>query len=304
MKPNQICPICQADSSYLLAKDDYDFYRCLKCGLVFVWPVPNLEFLSRQVYSPEVGYQGNKAKILADSPLPRKQVPILETLAKLKPNGRLLDVGCSNGQFIYWAKEQGLRPVGVELNPGTAAIAKANGLEVYQGTLAEAHFPAASFDLIFLGDLIEHVSDPRALVKEVERLLAPGGYLAIVTPNLDCFWSKSTWNLYRWFKIPWASLTPPHHLCQFSTGNLSQLLESGGFLVERTWYHQPGLKYELGMTHLWGVYKWRRKWMVLFYVLFAYTLYTLLFSWNYLTHLIRRTDFGLILIAKKVKLPL
>ncbi|MEK7091930.1 MAG: class I SAM-dependent methyltransferase [Patescibacteria group bacterium] len=300
MKSQQTCPICDTVSPYLLTKDSYDFYRCSGCALVFVWPAPNLEFLGQAVYSKQVGYQGNKAKDLSQSPLPGKQAPILEALVVAKPGGRLLDIGCSNGQFMYWARERGLNPVGVELNSGTAEIAQRNGLEVFIGTLDQAHFPDQSFDLIFLGDLIEHVSDPRMIIKECQRLLSPGGFLAIITPNLDCFWSKSTWQLYRWFKIPWASLTPPHHLCQFSTGNLSQLLASEGFSIERTWYHGPGLKYELGMTHLWGAYKRSRKFGALIYALFAYTLYTLLFSGNYLMRYIRRTDFGLVLIAKKI----
>jgi hypothetical protein len=56
----------------------------------------------------------------------------------------------------------------------------------------------------------------------VSNLLKDSGRIIITTPNLDCFWSKSTLLLYKWFGIPWSSLTPPHHLFQFSTSGISK----------------------------------------------------------------------------------
>ncbi|OJI07250.1 MAG: hypothetical protein COX02_01755 [Candidatus Vogelbacteria bacterium CG22_combo_CG10-13_8_21_14_all_37_9] len=294
------CPICDSNSLYLLSKDAYSFYRCSKCALVFVHPLPSEEFLGQEVYSPKSGYQGNKAKDLSQSSLTAKQAPILEALVTLKPGGRLLDVGCSNGQFMFWAQKRGLKVTGVELNEATASIAKTNGLDVFQGTLTQANFPDQSFDLIFLGDLIEHVSDPRAIIKDCQRLLVPSGFLAIVTPNLDCFWARSTFILFKLFKIPWSVLTPPHHLCQFSTTNLRQLLINQDFQIKQTWYHHPSLKYELGMTHLWGAYKHDKKIRTLVYTLGSYALYTLFFVFNYLSYPFRRSDFGLVMIVKKI----
>src|ERR1700741_1031508 len=207
------CTICGGTVSFLLKKEAFDLYKCSSCSLVFVDPQPTDDFLKEKVYSSEVGYQRYERKDFATIQADTKTIKLLNYLEKQHPAGKtILDVGCSSGEFLYHAQKIGLKAKGVEVNKWTVEIGRSNGLDIFNGFLAEAKFDNASFDIIFLGDIIEHVTSPRDFVAECDRLLKPGGILIISTPNLDCFWSRSTFVLYRLFKIPWSSVTPPHHL--------------------------------------------------------------------------------------------
>jgi 2-polyprenyl-3-methyl-5-hydroxy-6-metoxy-1,4-benzoquinol methylase len=98
--------------------------------------------------------------------------------------GRLLDVGCGNGSYLSLMRTLGWDVAGVDVDPQAVAVCRARGLSVFPGTLEEASFPDGSFDVITMNHVIEHVSDPLALLRECYRILSPGGYVGIVTPNV------------------------------------------------------------------------------------------------------------------------
>ncbi|HVM91125.1 MAG TPA: class I SAM-dependent methyltransferase [Verrucomicrobiae bacterium] len=268
------CHICGTPSSFLMKKDGFDLYRCPTCALVFVFPVVPIETLRTDVYSKKSGFQANRAVALDSVEINRRPREVLDYLRRTAPGATLLDVGTGNGFFIHWAKQHGFDAHGVELNDRLAESAKAQGLDVFNGTLQEAPDTMCDYDVIFMGEVIEHVPDPRALVTDAKKRLKPGGRLVITTPNLDCLWSTSTFKLFQWFGIPWSSCTPPWHLYQFSSANLDRLLAEQGFKVEKEWYlPQPPLKYELGSLHLLKRYKQSRSIKDLAYLVFAFGLY-------------------------------
>jgi len=305
---NPTCHICGSSSRFLLTKDGYSLYQCPKCRLVFVSPQPSGDFLASKVYSKGSGYQGHKPKDLSQVTLTKAYAKVFSYLNNEGIKGKLLDIGCSNGEFLYPAKLRGFEVRGVELNPYTSEIARDNGLEVFTGTLSDARskpgFEEESFDVIFLGDLIEHVGDPRALLVECQSLLAPNGKIIISTPNLDCFWARATFALHKLLKIPWSSVTPPHHLFQFSRGNLITLMSQCGLGYETTWYNRrPSLFYERGQTHLvreWRARKGLKKLFFGIYMAVSLSLYAIFY---YLADLIGlfviKKDFGMVVVAAK-----
>ncbi|MBI4120923.1 MAG: class I SAM-dependent methyltransferase, partial [Parcubacteria group bacterium] len=284
----------------MLEKDGYTYRECPHCGLVFIDPQPEQAFLAEEVYSEKAGYQKGKTKDLSQTRLDGVRARLLGDIQRLKPDGRLLDVGCSSGKFLYHAKKAGFDVAGVELNALTAEIGRANGLDVKVGTLEEARFGNAEFDVVFLGDIIEHIRDPRAFVKEAARVLKENGLLVIVTPNLDSRWAKMGRTLYAWFGIPWSSLTPPYHLFQFSVNNLEMLLNELGFTVKKRWFHRPPtLKYELGSLHLWGKYKQEKTLRNLLLMLFAYASYTQLYLIDMILVPFSKKDFGMVMMSRR-----
>jgi SAM-dependent methyltransferase len=204
-------------------------------------------------------------------------------------------VGCGNGQMMYWAKKRGFSPYGVEVNRRTADWAVQNGFTVYNGFLENAPFEKHSFDLVFLGEIIEHVNDPRMFVRAVAGFLKPDGYVAVTTPNLDCLWSKMTFQLYRLFGIPWSSVTPPYHLFQFGPRNLDDLLMQEGFAMEREWFfHIPPLRYELGMLHLLKRYKESRRFGDFLFMAFSYAVYAIVWAFFRIAHPFMKKDFQMV----------
>lgn len=297
MKP--VCTICRGEGDFLLKKDGYDLYQCATCSLVFVSLLPTEDFLSTQVYSTESGYQAHKKSDFS------KLVQDIKTKKIFKALGgghgkTLLDVGCSSGEFLYWAQCAGFKAFGVELNPRTAGIAQKNGFDVLIGTIDAVVYPPESFDVIFLGDVIEHVRDPRALVLSCKKLLKNGGMLVISTPNLDCLWARITLVLYRAFAIPPSTLTPPYHLFQFSKGNLDRLLAECSFKNTTEFFLKPPrLVYELGMLHLRTRYKQERSTASLLYMFSAYGLYTVAYGMVRLLSPFLSTDFSMVILYQK-----
>ncbi len=297
MKPN--CIICNSQSEYLLNKDGFDLYKCDNCSLVFVFPQLKPEFLKDKIYSYESGYQSNKKGNYGDSP-DKKTNEIMRILKSKFNSGKLLDVGCSSGEFMHFARKNGFDTYGVELNRRTAEIAKANNPNVYNGFLKDTDFQDGFFDIIFLGDIIEHVNSPDDFINECKRILRKGGMIVISTPNLDCFWSKSTFKLHKLFRIPWSSVTPPYHLFQFSIKNLNTFMEIKGFNnIREIFLKPPRLAYELGSLHLLKRYKNNKSIYNIVFMIISFCIYSSFYLIDIVYTPFKRKDFSMIVFYIK-----
>jgi ubiquinone/menaquinone biosynthesis C-methylase UbiE len=96
------------------------------------------------------------------------------------------------------------------------------GINVAVGTLEESQLPDASFDAVTLSDSLEHVGNPVTTMREVRRVLRPGGTVLIVTPNIE---SRLARLLGTW----WPHLTPREHIYYFAPETLRRLITSVGF---------------------------------------------------------------------------
>jgi methionine biosynthesis protein MetW len=104
----------------------------------------------------------------------------------VEPGKRLLDLGCGDGVLGNLLKNKFNEVAGVDVSDQALAIAKQRGLATYRVNIDEEPlpFPDATFDAITCLDLIEHVFEPRVLVSEIARVLAPRGSLYIAFPNM------------------------------------------------------------------------------------------------------------------------
>jgi SAM-dependent methyltransferase len=147
-----------------------------------------------------------------------------------RPKGRLLDVGCGNGDFLLFAQRAGWEAIGVEPDPKAVEVARARGLTVHLGTLETLHEAPESFQGITMNHVIEHVHHPRATLEHCYRLLKRGGWLWIETPNLDA-------QGHARYGENWIGLDTPRHLVVFTDRSLLRLLEEVGFArIERLPY--------------------------------------------------------------------
>jgi 2-polyprenyl-3-methyl-5-hydroxy-6-metoxy-1,4-benzoquinol methylase len=246
------CPVCKrADhSTFFMCKNSYDLYKCAECRHIFVWPIPTIEAL-KHTYSFANSYQVQNKTIYGENTVVSvKTRESLKQIERFCRRGRLLDVGCSSGKFLWLAKRNGWSVCGVELNMDTAQIANDNGLNVSVGELASADYPPAYFDAIHLGDVIEHVRNPEDLLFQASALLKSDGVIVLVTPNHDAIFPLLTLWLHRLFKMPWSHPTPPYHLNQYSEKSLEKLLKNLNLKAISKQYRSCSLRYELGETHI------------------------------------------------------
>jgi SAM-dependent methyltransferase len=107
----------------------------------------------------------------------------------LPPGPRILDAGCGSGRNMVDLARRG-SVTGVELSPTSAALARARGVgEVIEGSVVEMPFADASFDLAVCLDVIEHIPDDVGALRELRRVVAPGGTLVVTVPAYQWLWS-------------------------------------------------------------------------------------------------------------------
>jgi SAM-dependent methyltransferase len=147
--------------------------------------------------------------------------------------GKILDIGCGSGAYLDLMQEVGWETYGVEPSEAGAERARASGHDVFCGELLDAGYPSAFFDVILMHHVLEHVPNPKTVLRECHRILKGGGLILANVPNFDCY-DRLT------FAESWDPLDVPRHLYHFSASTLRQALEQAGFEVMRfryrTWF--------------------------------------------------------------------
>jgi 2-polyprenyl-3-methyl-5-hydroxy-6-metoxy-1,4-benzoquinol methylase len=146
----------------------------------------------------------------------------LGLIKKYKSGTTLLDIGCGEGFFLSNASQAGYTGKGIEISQNAAAYARKEfGLDVKATSFEELRFPENYFDVITLWQVLEHVPYPLMVLKEVHRILKPGGLLATSTPNIEGILAKIFRR--RWWNIRRL------HINQFTTKTLTDMLNRAGF---------------------------------------------------------------------------
>lgn len=140
------------------------------------------------------------------------------------PGGRVLEVGPGAGRNLARLQELGWQCEGVDFDSSAVRNARAKGLRVHEGTLEAQRFAGDHFDAIISSHVIEHVYDPRDLLRECYRILKPRGMLVVVTPNS----ASLGHSMYR---SNWRGIEPPRHLHLFNRGALRRVARDAGFLT-------------------------------------------------------------------------
>ena len=228
---------------------DYDYVRCIACGLVGRRELPMPEELpdlypSDYTARIETGRRNldktaNRLAIrylygvdrISLSRLPRAVLRVFSTRilnGLQEPHGanRLLDVGCGSGQSLEVYRALGWQASGIEVSPQACAACRERGVPVHEGTVFDAPFARGQFDVILLSHVIEHVLEPVAMLRRVAEFLAPNGKLVVTTPNVRGL----GFSIYR---ACWFSLDAPRHLFLFDPQTIRRLAVSAGLRAVR-----------------------------------------------------------------------
>lgn len=226
-----LCPVCQEQNRKpSTSGESFIWSRCSNCGLNRLSPRPSMEGL-RELYSQE--YEPHWPPLAQESNWLRRQLRQRHHSLRIRlvnrampQGGRVLDVGCGSGGFLCslgqdarWYGE------GVDFSESALAVARAQQLSVCCGQAQDLPFTPASFEIITLWEVLEHLPYPREALLVIRRLLTPGGKLLLSTPNAES-WLANMAGPY------WPGRTMPYHLYLFSWENLCHLLKMTGFAVE------------------------------------------------------------------------
>jgi SAM-dependent methyltransferase len=197
--------------------------ECPRCGIVFLFPQPSDAELAP--YYDAAYYGEGRKKFLSPvevgiASLSALKWKKLRTL--LRPGDRMLDIGCGRGALVKLARQAGWEAWGLE-RPSPVG----HRLPwVRDQSLPECNFPDNHFQLVILWHVLEHLPDPVATLREIHRILKPGGYLSLAVPNYGGAQAAAS-------GPHWFHLDLPRHFWHFRPSSLGALLGSAGFSVPR-----------------------------------------------------------------------
>jgi 2-polyprenyl-3-methyl-5-hydroxy-6-metoxy-1,4-benzoquinol methylase len=259
------CPLCGMSAFHGFAEGyDYElrscrnrwrFVQCDSCGHVWLNPRPALSTLGT-IYPPtyyaynyaaRINPVAVKAKEMLDG---AKMRAILGHLSR--PPRSFLDVGCGDGRFLKVMAKRGVardRNYGLELNEAVLAPLRADGYQVACERVEDCTFiPDGSLDLVTMFHVIEHVDDPGPVIRKLARWMAPGGVLALETPNLDSLDQRLFHESY------WGGYHIPRHWNLYTASTLARQLKDAGLEPVATIY-QTGHSFWMYSVHHWMRYE-------------------------------------------------
>lgn len=200
--------------------------KCNECGLIYINPRLKakdiVEGYSSAVDEAYVSQAEGRIQSF------RKSMEEIEKTYGKK--GKILDVGCAAGFFLAAAKEKGWECRGVEPSKWLGEWgSKKFGIKIDQGVLEEQNYPAKSFDVVTLWDVLEHVPDPSKTLAECKRVLKDDGILVLNYPNIGSSLAKIAGK--RW----WFLLSV--HLTYFVPETIKKMLERQGFDLVKSKRH-------------------------------------------------------------------
>src|SRR5688500_1872636 len=241
------CNICGSTESRILRPARYDIHSTREIDFARTFSSSSDERLNHQLVAcARCGLQYVSPRLRADAVLDgystgsdeqfvsqsrgreitfNKCLDAIEQIWDRKP-GRLLDIGTGGGSFPYIASRRGWTADGCEPNRWLCNWALENyGLAVQPGPAFEQNYPAKSYDVVTLRDVLEHTPDPKTEIREIHRLLKEDGLLVINYPDIG------SW-VARVMGRSWVFLLDVH-LYYFTRGTIQKLLGDAGFDIVR-----------------------------------------------------------------------
>jgi len=235
------CPYCKSSnyielySTYDIFDNTYQIVTCEECKSVFLTPNPSDELLAQAYADSYYGGSDDEEKfegfIEKGLNFFRKQ-RARKVVDLVRNSGRVLDIGCGNGQFLELLKSFGdVEIFGTEMQGSSAQRAsKIEGLNLKIGELSGGDYEKEYFDVVTMFHVFEHLKNPNQYLDIIDDILIKNGHLVVSFPNIDSWQS-------RFFKGKWLHLDPPRHLFFFSPKVFKELMTKRGYqLIEENYF--------------------------------------------------------------------
>lgn len=215
------CPGCASSKSRAWGtKNGFDLRCCLRCSTTFTAQLP----ASEEGHDYDSYYRPdniNKPEFLN-----RRLDELMSGFASFRQSGRLLDIGCGGGEWLNAARRAGWKAQGLEVSAPVVEYLREQDFEIFHGFLQDAAYPDNHFDMVLAIEVLEHVPDAEAILRETARILRPGGVLWATTPHGNGLSA-------RVLHEEWSVVAPPEHLHLFSSKGMRRILRKSGFSHSR-----------------------------------------------------------------------
>ena len=237
------CPFCSKTTFVVHRLPSGNLYRCRQCDLIYLkmFPIQALTQKDKKISSVQYDtnyfikeYQKTYGKTYAqDKPqIMRLAARRLQTICSLlRPHSlplphsqqqpRLLEIGPAYGYFLDQAKQKGFITEGIEISKHAAAIAQKNHL-IHHGAFPKKLPSSRRYQVVALWFVLEHFTDPQAVVHQISRLQQKGDILALSTPNAKGFMGR--FQSRRFFET-----SPSDHTFLFTQKSLKLLMQTCGY---------------------------------------------------------------------------
>ncbi|TDC94614.1 class I SAM-dependent methyltransferase [Actinomadura sp. 7K507] len=135
--------------------------------------------------------------------------------------GAAVDIGAAAGTGSRVLAEHGWHATAIDLSPDAVALARAHGVEAYEGDARYLPLPPCAYDLALALDVLEHIEEDERAAAEIARVLKPGGMALLSVPCDMALWSAHDVALGR--------------VRRYTRRTLAELVEGAGLVLERTW---------------------------------------------------------------------
>lgn len=242
MSSEHKCNLCSS-SKYksIFQKDAIKIVKCSMCGLVYNIPMPD-ESAIKELLIERYNHL-NPDNNFSDSPVREKNyTEALEFLANRTKPGKLLDIGCSHGQFMAAARDIGWEVSGIEPSTPAARYAREHyKLDVINDVFSEDKFQPESYDVITIWDVLLYMPEPSKNLLTAKNILKKSGILVIRLDDIDALYPRIE-GMFRGIRKKWSHLEPGVNLYNFSRKTLKAMLEKCGLEVikiansEKLWW--------------------------------------------------------------------
>ena len=232
------CPICNSPEAMpflscadnTVSRETFAIEQCNSCGFKYTNPRPDENKLGDYYKSENYVSHSNTKKGFINSAyqLVRKYTLIkkLQLISHYHKTGKILDIGCGTGEFLKLFKDAKWQTAGIEPDPDALKMAVKNyDLDIKQEVEIK-NLETASFDIITMWHVLEHVPKLNERIEDLKRLIKPNGIIVIAVPNCTSLDAKI-------YKEHWAAYDLPRHLYHFSPKDIDTIFKNHDLKVFR-----------------------------------------------------------------------
>lgn len=226
---NYSCPICKFSSNQIkiLEVDDSEIILCKNCNNAWTNPAPKSIMYELEDFYDQFSFQN-----IDDLPVQWKmslfqQIKTIKTI--LRPEAKILEIGCGQGIFLKELRRNGFNVYGIEPSYNGSKMSTEEDIYILKDYFPSDKLKEKEFNLIYLSQVFEHISDFNAFLDEIVKILCINGKVFFFQTNFEGF-------MPRFQKSKWYGWAISQHFWHFTPSGLSYILKQKGFEIENIEY--------------------------------------------------------------------